>query len=564
MKPHFIPLISIMVTSGIFLVLVKWCFLPHGRLPRFRVAYTRLRLRLRLHPGRGHASAPELWLRWGRFAAFRSSSRSRYSLGFWARAAHPYSHSIFLGRAHYRHGLRLPVDQHGIIVSPPRKGKSALLGSVIMRYPGPVLSTTTKADLFGNTSGIRSRVGPVQVFNPQGIGGVASTFRWSPVDGCDDPATAIRRADSFANAVSMEGTDDKSFWADKSSSYLRGLFHAAALVGGDMRLVVQWALGNAQGAEHILAQAGATQWAAELGELRGEAQKTAATVRMVMSRALSFMTDPTLALSVLPAEGDGLSFPEFLSERGTLYMIADSRNDDSPLAPLFACLASELHYAAEMIGQSAQGGRLDPPLLMALDEVTQICPIPLPVWAADSGGKGIQILSVVHGQAQLRTRWKQDGARVIMDTAGVMIFLPGITDTDTLSMASQLCGQAALKEHGQDHHTRHDVMAPEMISRLPDWRALVIRGGNAPVVAKISRVWKTWPYRAAKYRHALTAVLTPAPAALLHAVAVLRPVIAPDITPDFEAEPVGGRFADPFPGPGTGPDADDDEYPWSA
>ncbi len=153
---------------------------------------------------------------------------------------------------------------------------------------------------------------------------------------------------------------------------------------------------------------------------------------------------------------------------------------------------------------------------------------------------------------------------MIMDTAGVMIFLPGITDTDTLSMASQLCGQAALKEHGQDHHTRHDVMAPEMISRLPDWRALVIRGGNAPVVAKMSRVWKTWPYRVAKYQRGLAAVLTPAPAALPHAVAVVRPVVAPDITPDFEAEPVGGTFTDPFPGPATGPDADDTEYPWSA
>ena len=564
MNPHhFLPLISVIAAIGVVLVLFKWCFLPHGRLPRFRVAYTRLRLRLRLHPGRGHASALELWLRWGRFAAFRSSARSRYSLGFWVRALHPYSHSIFLGRAQYRHGLRLPVDTHAVIVAPPRKGKSALLGSVILRYPGPVLSTTTKADLFANTSGIRSRVGPVQVFNPQGIGAVASTFRWSPVAGCEDPATAIRRADSFANAVSMEGTDDKSFWADKSSSYLRGLFHAAALAGGDMRLVVQWALGSAQGAEDILAQAGATQWAVELAELRGEAQKTAATVRMVMSRALSFMTDPALAQSVLPAHGDGLSFPDFLAERGTLYMIADSRNDDSPLAPLFACLAGELHYAAEMIGQATPGGRLDPPLLMALDEVTQICPIPLPVWAADSGGKGIQILSVVHGQAQLRTRWKQDGARVIMDTAGVTVFLPGITDTDTLSMASTLCGQAALKEHGQEHHTRHDVMTPAMISRLPDWRALVIRGGNAPVIIKIARVWKTWPYRAAKYRGSLAATLTPAPPALLSVVPV-RPARWPRVIPDIEAEPAGGTFDDPFPGPGTGPDDDDTQYPWTA
>ena len=44
----------------------------------------------------------------------------------------------------------------------------------------------------------------MHVFNPQYIGGVASTFRWSPVDGCEDPATAIRRADAFAFAVSQQ------------------------------------------------------------------------------------------------------------------------------------------------------------------------------------------------------------------------------------------------------------------------------------------------------------------------------------------------------------------------
>ena len=90
------------------------------------------------------------------------------------------------------------------------------------------------------------------MFNPQSIGGVPSTFRWNPIDGCIDEAVAIRRADGFANAVSMSGTEDASFWSSKASSYLRGLFHAAALAGGDMRLVVAWALGNAEDAEDIL------------------------------------------------------------------------------------------------------------------------------------------------------------------------------------------------------------------------------------------------------------------------------------------------------------------------
>ena len=48
------------------------------------------------------------------------------------------------------------------------------------------------------------------------------------------------------------------------------------------------------------------------------------------------------------------------------------------------------------------GGRLDPPMLWALDEVTQTCPLPLPSLLADAGGRGVQIMPVVHGAAQLR------------------------------------------------------------------------------------------------------------------------------------------------------------------
>ena len=83
---------------------------------------------------------------------------------------------------------------------------------------------------------------------------------------------------------------------------------------------------------------------------------------------------------------------------------------------------------------------------MALDEIVQTCPVPLPTWLADSGGKGIQLIPVAHGEAQLRTRWGKDGAQVVLDTCGVKVWLPGITDTATLKMASELCGQAAFTE----------------------------------------------------------------------------------------------------------------------
>jgi type IV secretion system protein VirD4 len=103
-----------------------------------------------------------------------------------------------------------------------------------------------------------------------------------------------------------------------------------------------------------------------------------------MSRALAFMADPDLAASVLPAPGTGFDIDAFLYDCGTVYLIAEAVSEDAPVAPLFAAMAAEIHYTAAQTGQATPGGRLDPPLLMALDEITQTCPVPLPSWLADS------------------------------------------------------------------------------------------------------------------------------------------------------------------------------------
>jgi type IV secretory pathway TraG/TraD family ATPase VirD4 len=388
------------------------------------------------------------------------------------------------------HGLRVPLEEHVLVTAPPRTFKTAFLADAILRHPGPVIATTTKADVFALTAAVRAWRGWVHVFNPQHIGGIASTFSWSPVDGCEDSATAIRRADAFAYSVSQKGVEDAGFWSAKASDYLRAYFHAAALAGQDLRAISRWVSGSSPDEpEQILISAGAGEWALTLSELRSEAHRTAATVRMVMSRALSFLADPALAASVLPGE-NGFHIARFLAGCGTLYMIAEPVSEDAPVAPLFAALASEVHFQASQIGQASPAERLDPPLLMGLDEVTQICPVPLPVWLSDSGGKGIQVVAVAHGEAQLAGRWGDCGRQVILDTCSVKVFLPGITNTATLDAASKLCGHVAWRVRGQEYKSWHEIATPDMIRQLPSGHALVIRGGCAPVIARLPRAWK--------------------------------------------------------------------------
>ena len=178
------------------------------RLHHHRVRHMRLRLHLRLHPAHGCATAFEIWLRWGRLASFRESSRTRPSLGFWHRLTHPASHSYYVGRAHHHRSVRVTVQEHGALIGPPRSNKSALLSRIIMDAPGAVVVTSSKADIFTLTAAVRARRGPIWVFNPQDIGGIPSNVRWSPVDGAESPAVAIRRGSALAAATSTDGTED--------------------------------------------------------------------------------------------------------------------------------------------------------------------------------------------------------------------------------------------------------------------------------------------------------------------------------------------------------------------
>ncbi len=239
------------------------------------------------------------------------------------------------------------------------------------------------------------------------------------------------------------------------------------LAGLDMRAVAAWVAGANPGeAEQILRAAGARQWAFTLAEMTGEATKTAATVRMVMSRALSFMADPGAGRQRparprrrvrhrrVPGRERHRVPDRRVGRRGRPGRAAVRRHDQRdplPGRPDRPGLAS---------------GRLDPPLLMGLDEVTQICPVPLPAWLSDSGGKGIQVIAVAHGEAQLASRWGDHGRQVVLDTCSVKVFLPGITNPATLRHRLQAVRPGRLEDprplppHLARHrHPRHDPPA---------------------------------------------------------------------------------------------------------
>jgi type IV secretion system protein VirD4 len=446
-----------------------------------RVRSIRFRLRLWLRPGHGFASLPELWLRWGRLAALSYGARSRPGLSLLARLTTVTTeYAARLGRAQYGRRLYAAFELHRLLLAPPRTDKTGMLADWIIRHPGPVLTTSTRADLHQLTSPSRRGRGPAFVFNPEGVGDVPSTFAWDLLGVCTDELMAHKMADWLAGDT--PGYGDLSWFEEQGTMGMSGLLLAAAKTGAALAEVYSWV--NRRGHEAALAALaghGNPQLHAVVRSLM-EDNRTAASVRSTIARALKWAVVPQLAAAA--ARTGRFNAREFALYGGTLHLIA-SGDSRSIITPLLRALASYVHYEAGLVGSRTAAGRLDPPLLMAMDEVAQVCPVDLPSMLADSAGKGIVFVTVGHSLAKLEERYGKEGAANIWAISGVKMLLRGITEPQTLEDVSRVCGTLGEEE---DEKTR--IVPPDVLRRLPKHTALVINMDLAPAIVRVSRAWK--------------------------------------------------------------------------
>lgn len=478
--------VPMLIAAAVLVVVVLVCKRVLGRhsLGWRRVRAIRFRLWLWLRPGPGFASLPELWLRWGRIAALSYGARSRPGLSLPIRLIRPVTDfAALLGRAQYGRRLYAAFELHRLVLAPPRTDKTGLLADWIIRHPGPALTTSTRADLPQLTSPSRRGRGPAYVFNPENVGNVPSTFAWDLLGVCTDELMAFKMADWLAGAT--PGYGDLAWFEEQGTMGMSGLLLAAAKTGATLAEVYQWVQRRGQErALAVLAGYGNMELHAVVRSLM-EDNRTAASVRSTIARALKWAVIPQLAAAV--DRRGTFNAREFALGGGTVHLIA-SGDSRSVIAPLLRALASYVHFEAGLAGSWTKAGRLDPPLLMAMDEVAQVCPVDLPSMLADSAGKGIVFVTVAHSLAKLEERWGKEGAANIWAISGVKMLLRGITEPATLEDVSQVCG--TLGDDGDDGDDRARIVPPDVLRRLPKHSALVVNMDLSPVIVRVSRAWK--------------------------------------------------------------------------
>jgi type IV secretory pathway TraG/TraD family ATPase VirD4 len=334
------------------------------------------------------------------------------------------------------------------VVGPPRSGKGVhLVIPWTVDAPGAVVVPSTKPDTLGATIAARRCAGPVDVFDPQGLAAGSETLRWAPQGGCHDPLVAILRARALtAGSKVGVGVENGDFWSAMTQAVLRCYLHAAALDGRDIRQVLRWsgAPSDSEPVRILRNMPGAADgWAEELEEQASADPRQRGSVWAGVRRALDSLADPRILAACSPCDGEEFEAETFLRERGTLYLLG-STGAQLSVAPLITALIEDVTERARTLAARSPGGRLDPPLLLLLDEVANIAPLPsLPSLLADGGGVGIPTVAVLQSLAQARSRWGSADSAAMWDASTIKIVLGGLGQADDLDQLARLSGERA-------------------------------------------------------------------------------------------------------------------------
>ncbi|PYI65736.1 type VI secretion protein [Arthrobacter livingstonensis] len=398
--------------------------------------------------------------------------------------------------------VHVSTEESMVIQGAPRSGKGLyLIINAILDAPGAVVTTSTRADNLVVTMKARASGGrPVTVFDPQGMSGLPTTLRWSPVRGCEDPDMATRRALVITADTEFKG--ENAAWQKRAVIVLQCLLHAAALSGDGVRAFRRWSSSPvlAKEALEILGRPeAALGWQADLMGIIDDDPRNTSNSWIGVSAAVAPLSSPKV-LAALDPHGDTEQFDpmEFIRQRGTLYLIG-TKSGAAAAGPYLSALIDDIDHAAREMAFVAPGGRLDPPLSLILDEIANLSPWPgLPVVLSDGGGIGISTIVVLQSLSQARSGWSIDEAATIWDAAIIKIIFGGGSDERDLRALAGLIGERSttVNTRSWSSQGRQDgeqvreapVIPLHEIRRLPVGTAIMLGRRTRPILLDL-REW---------------------------------------------------------------------------
>jgi type IV secretion system protein VirD4 len=323
-------------------------------------------------------------------------------------------HGVYLG--HRGNEWSFAGPEHAVLVlGPPRSGKTtSLVIPNVLSANGPVVSTSTKPDVLDATVGARRALGEVHLFDPTGTlagRGEITALRWSPLQSCSTWRGALSMARALVTVgASAGGTPpsrgDNSHWEERAQSLLAPMLLAAALDGQDMRTLLRWVdRRHAVPAQVALAAAPERTSGLARDLLDGMTvtdDRELSGIWSTASGALAgFRTDEALEACAEPT----FDADRFVRSGDTVYVAAPAHLQ-AQVAPMVVGLLEDVRQATYR--RAADPARAPtsvsaPPVLLALDEVANIAPLPdLPAMISEGGGQGLVTMACLQDLSQAR------------------------------------------------------------------------------------------------------------------------------------------------------------------
>jgi type IV secretory pathway TraG/TraD family ATPase VirD4 len=377
-----------------------------------------------------------------------------------------------------------------MILGPPRSGKTtSLIIPNVLASNGPVVSTSTKRDVVDATLACRSDLGRCLLFDP--TGSVRPTdgltpLHWSPLQSCTTWTGALAMARSLVvvgSSASGQGgqRSEGSHWHERAQSLLAPLMHAAALDGADMRTLLTWVdRRQALPAQQILSAGPGRSTALARNLLDGIVATDERELSGIWSTASGALTGLRTEEALEVTTNPDFDPAAFVRSSDTVYIAAPAHRQ-ALVAPMVVGLIEDIRQATYARGaEVSPGSRSGPPVLLALDEVANIAPLPdLPSMISEGGGQGLVTLACLQDLSQARRRWA-DQADGFPSLFGTTVVLPGIGDVRTLEALSTLAGDEELVTRTvSSGHTATDRPLSDLIT-----------GGRPSYGESVSTQWR--------------------------------------------------------------------------
>ena len=385
----------------------------------------------------------------------------------------------------------------------PRSGKTTALSiPYVLSAPGAVVATSTKADLWAATAQLRAGSGrTVWLFDPQRITGAQQTWWWNPLAGLTTVEAAHRLASHFV--LTVDDNTRRDLWGPAAQDLLCALFLAAASSGRSLRECGRWLAdaGSPIPAE-LLDAAGFHALAASMRGAQNGAPETRDGIYQTARTAAKCLNDEDIMPWVTPPRRKVLPAFDprtFAASRDTVYLLTESR---SAASPLIAALTDATMRAGRRHAERS-GGRLDPPLIVVLDEAANICRIAdLPELYSHLGSRGMVPVTILQSYQQGVSVWGEPGMAALWGASTKKVIGAGIDDPRHARDLATLVGQHDVpvisvsygdgRASRQVSLRRQEILEAADVRALPPGSALLLATGTRAALISL-RPWYTGP-----------------------------------------------------------------------